>query len=122
MTEQVQGSNGEQALVKEVSLPLYQSKGWLQLLAVIMILNGIVAAITIIGIIIAWLPIWLGVILFKAASSGENAYCSGDRMQLLHSLNNIKLYFLINGVLMLVLLGLMVVMFFGGMAAILGSM
>ena len=87
-----------------------------------MILNGLFAAITIIGIIIAWLPIWLGIVLFKAASAAQGAQFTGDKFQLIASLRNIKLYFLINGVLMLIALGFMAfAFFFGGMAALMGS-
>ena len=49
----------EQAVVKEISVPMYQAKGWLQFLAVMEILGGIMVAFTIIGIIFAWLPIYI---------------------------------------------------------------
>lgn len=94
----------ESNFVKEVSLPLYQAKGWMKLLGVVMIVQGIFTALTIIGIIIAWLPIWLGVLLFQAASKAEAAQMAGQQVPLMESLNKIKTYFVINGVLMLIML------------------
>ena len=52
--------------VREVGLPIYQSKGWLKFLGVLSILQGIMAAITLVGLVIAWLPIWIGVVLHRA--------------------------------------------------------
>ncbi|MCP4686037.1 MAG: DUF5362 domain-containing protein [bacterium] len=111
----------EQAVVKEISVPMYQAKGWLQFLAVMEILGGIMVAFTIIGIIFAWLPIWQGVILFKAASSAEAAAITGDKTQLVISLRQIKLFFMINGVVMLIGVGFsLLAFFFGGMLAFMG--
>ena len=69
-----------------------------------MIINGVVAIFTLVGIVICWLPIWMGILLFKAASMIEVAQVNGDKVQLLESLKKIKTYFVINGVLMLIAL------------------
>jgi len=112
----------EQAIVKEISIPLYQAKGWLQFLAVMEILGGIMAALTIFGIIVAWLPIWQGVILFKAASAAETSAITGDKTQLVISLRQVKLFFMINGIVMLIGVGFaLLAFFFGGMLAFMGS-
>ena len=92
----------QENIVKEVSLPIFQAKGWLKLLGVFMIIYGIFAAITIIGIIIAWLPIWLGVLLFQAAGAAEGAQLNGDKDTLVRSLSKIKLFFVIQGILLLI--------------------
>lgn len=96
-------SNVDQSnLVKEVTTPVYQSRGWMKLIGVLMIIAGVIYALTIVGIIIAWLPIWMGVVLFKAGSSAEQAYFSGDKSSLIKSLSQIKLYFTIMGILTLI--------------------
>lgn len=100
----------DQGLIQEISLPIFQSKVWLKLLGVMMIIQGILTAITIFGIVICWLPIWLGVLLFQAAGAIESAMVSGKKEQLLLSLSKIKLYFVINGILMLILIVFMVIM------------
>lgn len=94
----------EKELIQELSLPIYQSKGWMKLLGVVFIINGILAVFTLVGILICWLPIWLGILLFKAASMVEVAQINGDKLQLLESLRKIKTYFIINGALMLIAL------------------
>lgn len=90
--------------VKEISAPLYQAKGWMKLLGIVMIINGVVIAISIVGIIVAWLPIWLGVLLFQAASASEGAQFTGNKQQLIEALTKLKLYFVINGILMVIAL------------------
>jgi hypothetical protein len=96
-------SNVDQSnLIKEVTAPVYQARGWMKFLGVLLIIGGILYAITIVGIIIAWLPIWMGVVLFQAGSSSEQAYFSGDKFSLLKSLNQLKLYFTIMGIMTLI--------------------
>ena len=76
----------------------------MKLLGVILIINGIAAVFTLVGILICWLPIWLGILLFKSANLIESAQLNGDKPMLLESLRKIKTYFVINGVLMLIML------------------
>src|SRR5690606_18391985 len=64
--------------VRAIMRPLVTGKLWLKVLAVAMIFTGAIQALTIIGILWAWLPIWLGVLLFQAAGAAELASQSGD--------------------------------------------
>ena len=112
----------EQNLVKELTMPIFQAKGWLKLLGVVMIVYGVLIAISIVGIIVAWLPIWLGVLLFQAAGKAEAAQISGQKQQLLESLHKIRMYFVINGVLMLVMLIVMGVGLIIGGGAMFGAL
>ena len=114
----------EKVLIQQLSIPIYQSKGWMKLLGIVMIVQGILSALTIVGIVICWLPIWLGILLFKAAGAAEVAQLTGDRLQLEESLRKIRTYFVINGVLMLIMLilaGLGLIMAGGTMLALLDS-
>jgi hypothetical protein len=95
MEASVQDQNN---VVRELGLPIYQSKGWLKLLGVISIINGVMAALTVVGIIFAWLPIWMGVLLYQSAAAVERAQLAGDKAALSQSLNKLKLYFTISGV------------------------
>ena len=95
-------ANIEQAIVQEVSLPIYQSRGWMKLSAVLAIIGGVFSALSIVGIIFAWIPIWMGVVLYKAASSIETAEETGGKYALNESLGNLKTYFTIMGVLNLI--------------------
>jgi hypothetical protein len=100
----------ESALIKEIAQPIFEAKGWMKFLGVLMIIYGVLTACTIIGIIFAWLPIWLGVILFQAGSKIDGAYHAGNKAELLASLGKLKTFFLIYGILALIGLALTVIM------------
>jgi len=105
----------EQDVIRELSVPIYQSRGWIKLLGVMMIIQGIITGLTIVGVLICWLPIWLGVLLFQAAGSVEAAQMTGNKSNLIQALGKLKTYFVINGVLMLVMLiGLGLMILFAG--------
>jgi len=113
------GTQDTTAVVRELTLPIFQSKGWLRLLGVVSIASGVFAAITIFGILYAWLPIWIGVLLFQAASSVERAHLTGDKMVYFDSLNKLKIYFIIQGVTTLISLVIGIFVFFMfGLAAV----
>jgi hypothetical protein len=59
-------------------------------------------ALTIVGILFAWLPIWMGIMMFQAGSSIDSAGQFGDRFAFLRSMGNLKTYFVLQGVLTLV--------------------
>ena len=61
----------EQHMVQELSMPIFQARGWLKFLGVLSIISGVGTALSIVGIIFAWLPIWMGVLMFQAGSSIE---------------------------------------------------
>ena len=123
MEQPYQVAHDPQTMIKQLAYPLYDARGWIKLLAVVMILNGVMLVFTIVGIIVCWLPIWLGVLLWNAAGETELAAMGGDQTRLLTALQKLRLYFVINGVLMLITLVLMVgmVVFGGAMLALLGS-
>jgi len=102
------GSEGHANVVRELSLPIYQSKGWLKLLGVLSIIYGVFCALTVVGIVFAWLPIWMGVLLYQAASAVEKSQFAGDKAALLESLGKIKTYFTISGVVAIIGLVLVV--------------
>lgn len=92
----------DDASVREVSQPLFAAKGWLKFLGILSIIYGILLAITIVGLLIAWLPIWTGVLLFQAATALEQANHSNDTEALKRVFQKLKLYFIILGVLALI--------------------
>ncbi len=92
----------ESRLVQELSTPIYQAKGWLKFLGVLTILTGVAQALSIVGILFAWLPIWMGVLLYQAGSNIESAAQFGDKFGFLRSMGSLKTYFVLNGVLTLI--------------------
>ena len=114
------GSNANAEQIRQVATPIYEARVWMKLAGVLSIVSGLVTALTIIGIVVAWLPIWMGVLLFQSASQAENAHASGDLATLVDSLRKIKTYFIITGVV--TLLGLLWAVFIIFMAGAIGAL
>jgi Family of unknown function (DUF5362) len=109
------GASGQADLVQRIGFPIHQSRGWLKLLGVVSILSGILMVFTILGIVIAWLPIWLGVLLYQSAELVDRAYTSGDERTLIASLSKLKLYFIISGIMSLIGVAFMMILMSLGM-------
>ncbi|MEA2023828.1 MAG: DUF5362 family protein [Actinomycetota bacterium] len=92
--------------VRRVIQPINAARGWMKLLAVMMFISGGLAALTIIGLLVAWLPLWMGYLLWKSASSAEDATMSGSEAEAIDSLSRLKIMFTVQGVLMAIYLGL----------------
>ena len=103
---------------RSVSIPLYQAKGWMKLIGVVLLVVGIIYAITIIGLIVAWLPIWLGVLLIQASNRINDAYLTDQEPSLWDALWKLKTFFKIFGVTTLIYLILAVLGLAIGLARI----
>ena len=103
--------------IQALSEPLFRAKGWMKLVAVMMIIYGALTALSIIGIIIAWLPIWMGVLLFQSAGQIERAHTAGDEDALVTSLAKLKTYFTITGILTLIGICVFVLAFIFGISS-----
>ncbi|MDI3262741.1 MAG: DUF5362 domain-containing protein [Fulvimonas sp.] len=107
--------------VRDLAQPLASGKGWMKFVGIIFIIQGALTAITIVGILVAWLPIWIGVLLLQSSSAIERAQLQGDAAALKESLAKLRTYFVIQGVLYLVGIVLMVI-YFSFFASMLGAM
>lgn len=109
--EMMQQADSSEQTLKRACKIAADSAGWMKLLGVISIIQGILAVLTIWGIIVAWLPIWLGVILFRAANEAEMA-AAGLSDHLEAYLKRLNKYFLIQGIVMLLFIVFMLIMVF----------
>lgn len=100
--------------IRQISVPIYQARVWMKLVGVLSIIQGILVAFTIIGIVVAWLPIWMGVLLFQSASRAEDVYVSGDLRTMIDSLAKIRTYFTIMGIVTLIMVVFMMFVIFIG--------
>ncbi len=89
-------------MVKEVSRPLFEAKGWMKFLGVILIIYGVLVACTVVGLIIAWLPIWLGILLFSTGSKIDAAFQGGNKADLMAGLGKLKTFFMIYGIMAII--------------------
>ena len=92
----------ERNVIQQINSPLFEVKGWIKLIGIVTIIYGVLLIFTLVGIIICWLPIWLGVLLFQSASAVEGAHQMGDKRELHKSLSKVKTYFTIQGILALI--------------------
>ncbi|MFC4525245.1 DUF5362 domain-containing protein [Dyella halodurans] len=105
--------------IKDLSQPLASGKGWMKFVGIVSIIHGALIALSIIGLVIAWLPIWMGLLLMRSANAIERAQLSGDADALKESLAKLRTYFVVLGVLILVgiVISAVYFMFFGAMIA-----
>ncbi|WP_018871642.1 DUF5362 family protein [Thioalkalivibrio sp. ALJ16] len=111
-----QDGNGSM-VSRELIEPLVRGKFWMQLIGVMLILSGVLTALSIVGIIVAWIPIWAGVVLMQAAGATQRAFDSGDALELKYALGRLRIYFTIFGILLLIYLILMVLGLIFGIGA-----
>ncbi|HEY9131710.1 MAG TPA: DUF5362 family protein [Dyella sp.] len=92
------------ASVAELADPLAQGSGWIKFLAIVqLVFSGIsVLASFGFGLIVAWLPIWLSILLLQTASAIEQAQVRNDAVAMKSALGKLRLYFMIQAVAMIV--------------------
>ncbi len=76
--------------------------GWMKFMGIMSIVGGCLQALTIFGLVIAWLPIWMGVVLTKAGSKAGEYADKGDFASLEGMTGQLKTYFTISGILIIV--------------------
>ena len=113
-------------LVKDLASYISANRKWMQVFGVVAIIVGVLQALTILGLLVAWVPIWSGILLLKAANSSLVAEKAGTVETLEDALYRIGLFFKINGISVLVFTILYIVAiigFFvmGGMAALMSG-
>ena len=102
---------------------MFAAKGWMKFLGVLMIIYGALIALTIVGLIVCWLPIWIGVLLLQSASAVEATQASGSRMELYGAMSKLKTYFTIYGVLALIgIIASIIAIFTVGLASLIPFM
>lgn len=72
--------------------------GWLRFMGVVTIGAAIPSVLSIIGILFAWLPIWLGVLLFRAGTAARRA----TDEELIRMIERLRLYFIVQSIVIIV--------------------
>ncbi len=88
-------------LVKDLASYLSANRFWIKFFGIMLIISGAVQCLTIVGLLIAWLPIWSGMLLLKAADSSLMAENTGTVETIEDALYRIGLFFKINGILVM---------------------
>ena len=83
--------------INSLIFPLFQSLFWIRLFAACLIFYGALITVTGVGILVAWIPIWIGVLLLLAAKAISHAYKENDEQAFMQSLSRLKSIFTILG-------------------------
>ncbi|RMG30341.1 MAG: hypothetical protein D6732_16345 [Methanobacteriota archaeon] len=89
-------------LIQEIRFTAANMSLWLKILGIVSILSGVLVALSIIGLIFAWIPIWMGILLFQAGDRAQSLQYTDNFAQLLAMLRKLKTYFTIYGVLTII--------------------
>ena len=103
-------SEFDQSNIKPLAEPLYKQRAWLKLVAILTIFGGALTAVTVLGVVIAWIPIWAGVALYQAASTLEETMLNRESDTLIRALSKLGLYFKINAITWLIAVGIVPLM------------
>jgi len=106
----VEQAPGGSSTVANVMRPLSDAAGWMKLIGTLGIIYGVLMGLTIIGLIVAWLPIWMGILLRGAAVEAQAAYASGDEAAAVTATSKLQTIFKVQGVIVLIGLILWAVM------------
>lgn len=88
---------------------LRSMKGWIKFIGITSIVGGAIYALTIIGIIVAWLPIWIGIVLYQAGERADRYIAEKDEKALVEFMGKLNTYFTILGIVILVSFALTVI-------------
>ena len=104
------------AIVRDLVTPLASGKGWIKFLGIVTIVGAGLSVIFSfgVGLIVAWLPIWMGVLLLQSGGALERAQTAGDEVAMRLALGKMRTYFVIQGVLVVISLAFFVLAFFFG--------
>lgn len=99
----------DEVAIQEIKRTSNEMAGWLKFIGVVAIVYGALIALTIVGIIIAWLPIWMGIMLYSAGKKANDAQFSNNPMYLVEMMRKLKTFFLVQGVLLIIgLIGIII--------------
>jgi hypothetical protein len=97
-------------LQQKVTATCKEMSGWIKFLAIVWIICGGIYALTIFGIIIAWILIWIGIILLRVSKSCK-AVADGTFESIGEMLASLKTFFILTGVFTIITIALSIIWF-----------
>jgi len=88
---------GRSLASSKIVLPLYESRRWIRLFAACLIFYGALITVTGAGVLVAWVPMWIGILLLLVSRTIKTAYEKNDEHALMLSLTRLKTIFTILG-------------------------
>jgi hypothetical protein len=109
------------AVEEKVTTNCKDMSGWIKFLGITAIIVGGLYALSIIGIIIAWLPIWIGIILLRVAT-GSKEVAEGKIESLGEMFGSLKTFFMLSGILTIISIVFSIIWFMIMGIAMIGGM
>lgn len=103
---------------REIAAPLHRARGWMRFVGLAEIVSGLGLALTLLGLLAAWIPVWAGVVLLKAAGNARRAHDDSDPEALAAGLRQLRVFFVLSGVQALLVVATVVTSVLVGGAAI----
>ena len=75
---------------------------WLKFLGIFSMFIGALCAVTIIGLFVAWVPIWMGILLYQAGDRAAQFENGSSVEALVELIDKLKIYFILYGVVAMV--------------------
>ncbi len=110
MTDQFSQQN---TVLDQVASIATEARPWLKFLGIMMIIFGVLMCLTCYGLLLGWLPIWLGVLLLQSGNLVTLASANAARNELVPMMQKLRSFFMIQGILVLI----SVVLLFAGFIA-----
>ena len=82
--------------------PLIKCTGWTKFIGVMFIIIGAFSVLSIWGILFAWIPIWMGVLLIKYSNLIRKGFDENNQVTCRESIDKLRLFFKIFGIVMIV--------------------
>lgn len=93
----------------EIIQPLNDNRIWVKVVGVFSIVCGVLTCLSIVGLIIGWLPIWLGLALVHVSNNLEKYETSNDIAAAIIDFEKLALSFKILGIIIVIFWGLFLV-------------
>ena len=106
---------GERMDLHTITLPLYEAKRWIKFLGGVLFALGVAYALTIVGLVVAWLLLWLGVLLWQVGAELDRAFpaapggAEAEEVPLAMAFVKLRRFFVVAGIATLVYLVVMAV-------------
>jgi hypothetical protein len=99
----------QEQLWSNYCLEINKGRGWLKFLGIIAIISGAINVLTVVGIIYAWIPIWIGVIMLQASNRGQEFINSKDPEKLNQYLERVSFFYKLSGIMVIVSIALTII-------------
>jgi hypothetical protein len=101
--------------------PLCDVSGWLKFLGIMNIIVGVIYCITIIGAVVGWLPLWIGILLNNAGNSLQSGYQRRSEPEINVGMSKLALTIKIIGILTVIALAINVLYLVFILVAVVGG-